>query len=82
MDIINLISEFSKLRANVNTHISSLKSSFNDENEFWLKVEAMDKAVLLDNKAINIIADAMQMVNNKERLKSFDLSDIKRYTSY
>ena len=82
MDISNLISAFSHLQSDINNQINSLKSSFNNESELWEKLEVADPTLLTDDRIINIIADAMQMVNHKERLKSFKLNDIKCYTNY
>jgi len=77
MDISNLINAFSYLQADINNQINSLKSSFNNESELWEKLEAADPTLILDDRIINIIADAMQMVNDKERLKSCNLNEIK-----
>ncbi|PJJ80153.1 hypothetical protein [Mucilaginibacter auburnensis] len=77
MDIKYIIETFRKAHESIEETIENIKPLYSDEQQLWPQLEKLSVPVLIHEKLINFLADSMQMVNDEERFKSFDLEDIK-----
>jgi hypothetical protein len=78
MDIKILIEKFLEKHSKLRDEMTTLKKSFEDENEFWGLLDKKKDAFFYNDNAFDLLADSLQLVNNKQRLEAYDLKDIEK----
>lgn len=78
MDIQEIIETFTNSQTHIDNIISSLRSSFLEEDKLWEQLEALESNAFENEKIVSFLADFLQMIDDESRLSLFSLQDIEK----
>ena len=78
MNVKDIICKYETAQKDIQIKLDFLKKIVNEEDQLWTAYERMDVGFFLNEGAINLFADSLQMVDDTERLKQYDLQDIRK----
>jgi len=77
MNIQGIIENFKNNQSEIDEKVIILKSIYKNEEQLWNALEVIDPGIIISERVMNLLADSLQMVDDKKRVELFDLNDIK-----